>query len=132
MEWPLKNTTYSLIVACNTCFYPITYEKHIINEIRNENNISIGIIVPIKNLLEKINIFYNDAFQLWKTEIYCPNCESSLSFTGSHKNDLTEKIFEKIMEFNSPNKQNVILQTHSLYRGSEIEAHFRFKQMLEI
>lgn len=37
LEWPLDTESNNkLIVACDSCFYPITFEEHIVDEIRND------------------------------------------------------------------------------------------------
>lgn len=130
LDWPLeKDSNRKLIVACNICFYPITFEEHVIDEIRNENNISFGVVIPIKKLFKRIGIFHDNPLEQWHTEVYCSNCGIVLSFLNAHRNGLSEANFEKITNYTSFGEQIVILWTYPLYRGSEMEAYSRFKQM---
>lgn len=127
LEWPLdiqhKN---KLIVACNTCFYPITLEEHILQDIRDENNISFGIVIPIKTLFEKIGILEENPINQWRTEVFCPNCGLILSFLSPHRNQISLSNFAKIIHFDNFDEQIVILWTYPLFRGSASEAHNRF------
>lgn len=133
LEWPLiKGSNRKLIVACDICYYPITFEEHVIDEIRNENNISFAIVIPIKKLFKKVGICCDDPLEQWQTEVYCPNCGIVLSFLNSHQNDLSVTNFAKITNYTCFDVQIVILWTHPLFRGSEAEAYSRFKQMQEL
>lgn len=129
MEWPLdvqhKN---KLIVACTTCFYPITFEEHILRDIRDENNISFGIVIPFKTLFQKIGILEENLLNQWRTEVFCPNCGLILSFLSPHRNKISLSNFAKIIHFDNSDEQIVILWTDTLYRGSSLNAYNRFVQ----
>lgn len=130
LDWPLKGKNYyKLLVACNICFYPITFEEHVVHEIRNEINISFGIVIPIRKLFKKVVIFGNNPLEQWRTEVYCQNCGTILSFLGTYRNYFSEENFAKIQQHLNLDEQIVILWTHPLYRGSAIEAKFRFDQV---
>lgn len=130
LDWLLRKLfNRKLIVACNICFYPITFEKHVVDEIRNENNISFGIVIPIKKLFKGIRIIHDNPLEQWQTEVYCANCGIILSFLDAHRNGLIETNFAKIINYTSFGEQIVILWTFPLYRGSGAEAYSRFKQM---
>lgn len=54
LEWPLGQITGSkLVIGCKYCSYPISFEEHVLEELRNENNIAFGIVIPIKKYLAK-------------------------------------------------------------------------------
>lgn len=132
LEWPLGNeSTSRLIVACNICSYPITYEEHIVDEIRNENNISFGIVIPKGKLFRKVGIFCDNSLEQWRTEVYCPNCGIILSFLSPHRNCSTVANFTKIIRYSNLSEQIVILWTYPLFRGSYMEAKSRFTQLNE-
>lgn len=132
LEWPLGNQSdQKLIVACNNCFYPITFEEHVIDEIRDEKNISFGIVIPIKKLFKKVGIYLNNPLEEWRTEVYCPNCGLVLSFLSPRRHKLTERNFAKVFHYINSGKQIVILWTHPLFRGSESEAKSCFDQVNE-
>lgn len=129
LEWPLTNGFFSkLVVACNTCFYPITFEEHIVHEIRDENNISFGIVVPKKLLFSRTSIFIDKPLEQWRTEVYCPNCSVILSFLSPNRNRVSYDNFSKILNYISFGEPIVILWTRPLFRGSEMEAFVRFQQ----
>lgn len=96
MEWPLDaQYRNKLVVACNTCFYPITFEEHILCEIRDENN----------------------------TKLFCPNCGLILSFLSPHRNEISLTNFAKIIHFGNSDEEFVILWTRPLFRGSASRAY---------
>lgn len=129
LEWPIEGEFISkLIVACNICFYPITFEEHIVDEIRDEHNVSFAVVVPKSLLFSRTNIFTNNPLEQWRTEVYCPNCGIILSFLSPFRNKLTEENFLKIFNYISFGEQIVILWIHTLFRGSETEAFIRFQQ----
>lgn len=123
LEWPIQNGS-KLIVACNFCFYPITFEEHVTDEIRDENNISFGIVIPMNKLFRKIIIFHDDPLEQWKTGIVCPSCYTVLSFIT--RSNLSELNFEKVSNYTSYGEQIVILDLPQTYRGSSEEAKKRF------
>lgn len=131
LEWPLGQVN-RLIIACNFCFYPITLEQFILRDIRNESNISFGIIIPIRKLFSKIGIYNEHFVEQWKTVIFCPNCGIILSFLNPQLNHLSETDFGKVSSHIEYDEQIAILHTYSLYRGSSIEAFSRFQQMNNI
>lgn len=129
MEWPLtEQNKNKLIVACNTCFYPITFEEHVLHEIRNENNISFGIVIPIKQLFKKVGVIEEDLLDQWRTEVFCPNCGLILSFLSPHRNKISLTNFAKIIQQINFDEQIVILWTHPLFRGSAKRAYNLFRQ----
>lgn len=129
LNWPIKGENqHKTVVACNICYYPITFEEHIVDEIRNENNISFGIVIPILKLFKKVKIRGDNPLEQWRTEIYCPNCGTFLSFLGIYRNYLTESNFIKIKHYTSVGEQIIILWTYPLYRGATKEAKTRFEQ----
>lgn len=129
LEWPFKHKNCpELIIACSTCYYPITFEEHIIHEIRNEIDISFGIVIPLSKLFRGVKIFGDNPLVQWRTEVYCPNCGIILSFLSAYGNYFTESNFAKIKYYINLDEQIVILWSNSLYRGSVIEARFRFDQ----
>lgn len=132
LEWPLNLPNNSkLIIACSICFYPITYEQNILEEIRNENNISFGYIVPIRKLFKKIKIYNENLSDQWETIVCCPDCGVILSFTSPQNNNLTINNFEKITLHKNLDDQIVILWSYLLFRGSSEEAKSRFIQINE-
>lgn len=132
LEWPLRGKNCSkLIVACNICYYPITFEEHVVDEIRDENNISFGVVIPMRKLFKKIAISGENPLVQWRTEVYCPNCGTILSFLGTYRNYLTVVNFAKIQYYINFDEQIVFLWTYPLYRGSAIEAKSRFDQFNE-
>lgn len=127
MEWPLdEQYKNKLIVACNTCYYPIAFEEHILQDIRNENNISFGIVIPIKKLFKKIGILEENPLNQWRTEVFCPNCGLILSFLSPHRNKISLTNFAKIIHFDNFDEQIVILWTQPLFRNSASRAYNRF------
>lgn len=132
LQWPIKSKNCSdSIVACYMCYYPITFENHVIDEIRDENNKSIGIVILMKNLFKKVRIFGDNPLEQWRTEVYCPNCGTILSILGIYRNYLMENNFSKIQHYQNFDEQFVILWTYPLYRGSAIEAKISFEQANE-
>lgn len=130
LEWPFEQVTGTkLIVACNCCFYPITFEEHIVDEIRDENNVTFGIVIPIKKLFKKVGIYLDNPLDEWQTRVFCPNCGVFLSFVNPYRHDLNEVKFAKIYNYVGLDEQIVILWTYPLFRGSEVEAYNRFKQI---
>lgn len=133
LNWPLGQVNnLRLIIACNICYYPISLEKFVLKEIRDERNISFGIVLPIKKLFNGIGIHNENFDAQWKTIIFCPNCATVLSFLNSRLNNLSEANFEKISSYIEHDDQIAILQTLPLYRGSSIEAFSRFQQINNI
>lgn len=131
-EWPIKSKNCpSLVVACNMCYYPITFEKHVIQEIRDENNISFGIVIPLNKLFKKVGIFGDNPLDQWRTEVYCPNCGTILSFLSNYRNCITESNFARVKHYINLDEQIIILWTIPLFRGSATEAKFRFEQVNE-
>lgn len=129
LDWPFDEIPGNrLIVACNICFYPITLEKYIINEIRDTSNISFGIITPTINLLNEFELYHFDSLEQWRTRVFCPNCGIILSFVNPIWNCQTDENFAKIRNYTN-NKDIVILWTFALYRGSNREAYSCFEQM---
>lgn len=130
LDWTLEQVfSLRLIIACNLCFYPISLEQFVLREIRDENNISFGIIIPMQKLFSTIEIYNENCIEQWKTEIFCPNCGTLLSFLGPQFHNLNETNFEKISSCIEHDEQIVILQTNLLYRGSGIEALSRFRHI---
>lgn len=130
LDWPLdKNSNQKLIVACDTCYYPITFEEHVLDEIRDENNISFGIVIPFRSLFKRVGILLEDPLDQWRTEVFCPNCGVILSFLSPHRSNLSVANFTKIVQYMSFDEQIVILWTYPLFRGSEVEAYNRFTQL---
>lgn len=131
-EWPIRGKNRSkLVVACNNCFYPITFEEHIIHEIKNDINISLGIVIPLKKLFRKVGIFGDNPLDQWRTEAYCLNCGTILSFLSTYRHHLTDTNFEKIKHYINLDEKIIILWTTPLFRGSAIEAKNRFEQVNE-
>lgn len=133
IEWPLEpEYNDRLIVACNFCFFPITFEEYVVDEIRNENNISFGLIILLEKLFGEISVFNENPLEQWRTEIYCPNCCIILSFLSQHKRGLSETDFEKISRYSSFGEQIIILWTYPLFRGSVEEGYSRYRIINEI
>lgn len=133
LEWPIKGKNCSnLIVACNFCYYPITFEENVIAEIRNDINISFGIVIPIRKIFKKVTISDDNPIEQWRTEVYCPNCGIILSFLSIYRYYLTETNFAKIKHCVNVDEQIVILWTYPLYRGSAIEAKSCFEFFNEL
>lgn len=133
LDWPLEQVnSLKLIIACNICYYPITLEKFVLKEIENENNISFGIILPIRKLFSNIGIHNENLVEQWKTVIFCPNCATILSFLNPQLNNLSERNFEKISSYINHDEQIAILQTYPLYRGSSVEAYLRYRRMTNL
>lgn len=131
-NWPIKSENCSkLIVACNICYYPITFEEHVIHEIRNEYNISFGIVIPLSKLFKKVGIFGGNPLEQWRTEVYCPNCGTILSFLSNYRNYITESNFAKVKHCINLDEQIVILWTTPLFRGSATEVKFHFEHVNE-
>lgn len=132
LEWPL-NQSYGprLIIACNTCYYPISYEENILSEIRNGNNISFAYVIPIIKLFRRVGIYGENFTDQWKTIIFCTNCGIVLSFINPQMNSLNMENFNKITDFKNYNEQICILWFYPLFRGSSEEAFIRFSQINE-
>lgn len=119
LDWSLNaQHDNRLIITCNSCAYPISFEEFILDEIRDENNISFGIIIPIEKLFEKVKILKEDPFDQWRTEVLCPNCGKILSFVNPRKNKITVSNFTEVTEYRKFDEPIVILWTFPLYRGS--------------
>lgn len=130
LDWPLEQVTDTrLIVACNICFYPITFEEHIVDEIKNENNITFGVVIPIKKLFRWVGVFCENPLEQWRTEVFCPNCGLILSFINPYRHNLTGENFSKIYRYINFGEQIVILWFYPLFRGSDAEAYSRFTQI---
>lgn len=135
LQWPIEYNRvngFKLIVACNICFYPITFEENVVDEIRTENNISFGLVILIAKLFRKVNILQNNPLDQWETQVFCPKCGIILSFTNQFINNINERNFAKVIHYTSHGEQIVILQSYLLFRGSSEEAHSRFIQMNDI
>lgn len=131
-EWPIRSKNCPrLIVACNICYYPITFEEHVVHEIKNEYNITFGIVIPLNKLFRRVGTFGNNPLEQWRTEVYCPNCGTILSFLSIYRNYLTESNFAKIKHCINLDEQIIILWTTPLFRGSTAEAKFRFDHVNE-
>lgn len=132
LEWPLGQITGSkLVIGCKYCSYPISFEEHVLEELRNENNIAFGIVIPIKKLFSKTTIYCNNPLQQWKTQVFCPNCGLSLSFLSPRQNNLSETNFAKVSHYTGHDEQIVMLWTYSIFRGSSEEAYQRFTQIID-
>lgn len=132
LKWPLeKGSNAKLIVACGICFYPVAFEENVISEIRDENNISFGIVIPMGKLFSRIGLRVDNPLQQWRSEVYCPKCGIILSFLSPQINHLTYRGFSKVYFYTNFDEQIVILWTYPLYRGSEAYAFYRFEQMNE-
>lgn len=130
LEWPFEEVSNDkLIISCYSCYYPITYEEHIIDEIRDEHNISFALVIPIRKLFKKVGVRLQMPLDEWQTRVFCPNCGLYLSFINPFRHNLNEEKFAKIYNYVGLNEQVVILWTYALYRGSEAEAYSCFKQL---
>lgn len=128
-EWPIRSENCSkIIVACQICHYPITFEEHIVNEIKNDSNMPFGIVVPMKKLFRKVVTFGDNPLEQWRTEVYCPFCGTILSFLSTYRNHFSEANFMKIQQYINIDEQVVILWIHSLSRGLQSEVKSRFEQ----
>lgn len=131
IEWPISINSSKSIIACNTCFYPITLEQFVLKEIDDENNIPFGLIIPIRKLFSRVGICNENCVQQWKTIIFCPNCSILLSFIKADINNVSENDFRKISSYVEHDDQIVILWIYPLYRGSCMEAFSQFRQINE-
>lgn len=133
IDWPIQQVNGSrLIIACNFCFYPITFEEHVLDEIRDENNITFGIVVQMSKLFRGMKLYYDDPLEQWRTGIICPNCHVILTFVSANRSNTSESNFEKVKNYNSFAEQIVILRSSLLYRGSSEEAHTQFSNIVMI
>lgn len=131
-EWPIKtNNCPKQVLACNICFYPIAFEKHMIHEIRSENNISFAIVIPIRKLFKKVGIIGKNYFEQWRNTVYCLSCGTILSFMSTYGNPLTPANVIKMQQLTNIDDEIVILWSRALFRGSAIEAKSRFEQIIE-
>lgn len=129
LEWPLEQVdNIGLIIACNVCYYPISLEEFVSEKIRDENNITSAIMLPIHKLINRSSIYNENLIEQWKTVIFCPNCAVMQSFLNPELNNISETNFEKIIAVQTDD-QIVILQTCLLYRGSGAEAFSRYQQI---
>lgn len=128
LEWPLnKRYRNKDVVACRNCFYPITFEEHILHTLRNDYDIAVGIIIPTKRLFKKVSILEKDLINQWRTEVACSNCASILSFPNTYENIIIRKNYTKIKQFSKSVGQIVVLRTLSLVidKVPKIYNHFR-------
>lgn len=130
LNWPFEQPFGNkLMVACDVCYYPITFEEHIVDEIKNERNIPFGIVIPIGKFFNRVVVIDENNSVPWRTFVYCPNCALLLSFLTPYRSMLSEQNFRKISEYKSIGEQVVILWTSTLYRGPELEAYSQFTRM---
>lgn len=60
LNWPFEQLENNkCIVAYNQCLYPISLEEHLIEELRNENNVIFATVIPIQKLFKKVGIAYH-------------------------------------------------------------------------
>lgn len=129
LNWPWSKIGHnSDIIACDECFYPITFEKHIIDELKDENNISFAFVIPINKLFKKVGVRLESTRNEWQTRVFCPNCGLILSFFNPC--GLSIENFSKIWNYNGSRNEVVIIQTSLLFRGSEDLAFYRFNGLL--
>lgn len=132
LEWPFKRAVDTkLIIACDECYFPITFEEHVIDEIRDENNISFGVVIVLTNLFKKVGVAFDNPWDAWQTCVYCKNCGQTLSHIYPRTNGLSTESFYKLCRYNPRNERVVILWTNVLFRGSESAAHELFKMTNE-
>lgn len=130
LQWPFEQIMDTkLIVACDICYYPITFEEHVIDEIRDENNVSFGLVIPIRKLFKNVGIFSDNPLDEWQTRVFCSNCGLILSFLNPHRHRISVSNFEKVIGYVGLDEQVVILWKTPLFRGSEMEACCRFMQI---
>lgn len=73
LNWPFEETLLNrLILACDICFYPISLEENIVDELRSEENITFGLVIPIIKLFSKVKINNENLLDQWKTRVYQP------------------------------------------------------------
>lgn len=125
LEWPLE-TINERIIACSICFYPIGYESDIVDTIKNENNDTYAIVLPIAKLFLGNGLECQNFLKQWETELFCQNCGMILSFFSSHMNNTTESDFEKIKNYVGSELQIVILSSYLLYHGMYEDVLTRF------
>lgn len=129
LEWPFEQVTDARhIVACSICFYPITYEEHINDKIKSENDETFALVIPITKLFSGISAFRENFLEQWKTQIYCSNCGMLLSFLSPEINNTTENNFEKVMEYVNYGPQIVILSSYLIFQDSYNGIYTRFIQ----
>lgn len=132
LEWPFnEESNRKFVITCDICFYPITFAENILDEIKDENNIPFGFVVPIKKLFKKVGILSEDPIEQWRTEVFCPSCGLILSFLSPHRNKITLTNFTKLIQYINFDDQIVILWKTTLYRDTVAEAHNHFIQMNE-
>lgn len=130
LKWPFDQNYESKIIACNRCFYPIALEEDILSEIKDRNNITFGLVVPIDKLLKELMVYPDDPLYQWKTEVYCAKCKINLTFMSHHslRNHYKRRLrdFEKITCYTNNEEKVTILWTFALFRGSNKTAFSRF------
>lgn len=127
LEWPLdKQYKKKTVVACINCFYPITFEEHILHTFRNEHGTAIGLVVSINRLFKKVSVLEEDLINQWRTEVACSNCGRILSFLNTHKNNNFRRNFTEITQCGNFAEQIVILRTFPLAidKASKIYNYF--------
>lgn len=126
-EWPLPANLSDQLVACHVCFYPVTLDIHIADHIRDYDDYTFGVIVPIRKLLRNIVIHDDNPVEQWKTTASCPQCATRLTFSNLTENEISIRDFGKVLEFRSVGEQVVLLSCSVLYfePAQEIRRLFR-------
>lgn len=114
-----QKTTSKLFIKCNNCKIPITFEKHVMEDIKNENNIPFGIVIGIKKLFKTVEIMIDNPWDTWQTHVSCFNCGSALSFLYPKTNGLSDSDFYKLCNYKNKRERSVILCTKTLVRNSD-------------
>lgn len=119
VDWPLEQIqSCRKIVACNFCYYPLSFDEHVVDKIKNEYNNTFGLVIPMNKLFQKVVIKNDDPLEQWRSVVYCYVCCSILSFSDPNSNNTSEADFQKITQYKSTGEQIIILDAYNLFRGS--------------
>lgn len=91
VQWPFAETNETArIVACRTCFYPITFVANIGEVIRDDTtNEILAFVVPVQRLFKKTIVRNDNFIDQWRTQVICAKCGFFLSFANNpQKNEI--------------------------------------------
>lgn len=118
------------IYGCARCYYPIFYEKDIVEEIRSVNNAPIGFALSPINLFFGVDYCNEDPIEQWRTKVYCPDCGLVLSYiTDLLDPRIPIDFMMNVFTYQNMDEQHVILIPPLLRRGTVNDLRTLFSQM---
>lgn len=125
--WPIINNEGNFrIFACGHCFYPVTRESSV-EEIRNENNVVIGLALPTIYLFFGVFCLNENFLEQWRTQVCCSGCGIILTWVDNFVNpDSHSEFLRNVFSYHNDDELHVILMPSLLVSGTVNEIRSLF------